>query len=90
MKSYDCGAKIQYQFCDDSVDGCYWGGGTSGAGRARNPNMGTHSKKTNVVEFTHYDPAVQGAMNLFQDRWCQGQQAYFYAYPTPGQTAYYD
>jgi len=71
-KSYTCGKSIQYKLCTTTIGGCNFGTGTGGAGHTMNPDVGKMHKSAAALWMKLYNPAIEGQIILYEDRWCAG------------------
>ena len=65
VTSWDCGAKVAYDFCNDPTGSdCGGNNGNSGAGNARTTHTRSDDKLT-ILQMRNYDPMGQAAVLLF-------------------------
>merc|ERR1712038_65463 len=88
-ESWYCGKNVAYDFCNEQIyDSCSYGDGQSGAGTARNPDMG-HDGDLTTLKLRYFDSAKRGAVIAFRDNDCTNNSARFYAHENPRMYAEY-
>ena len=89
MSSYECGAKVSFDLCNDSSGTCTDKYGSSGAGHYHAAHVG-HIDALDRVFMRPYDAATQGAVIAFHDGGCASDSGRFLASSDPSQTAWYN
>lgn len=79
MKSWICGAKVAYDFCDyESWRDCTNDHGNWGAGGAKSSSI-EYERRMTSLKLYPYDATIRGAVTLFHNNDCTGHLGRFYA-----------
>ena len=89
MSSYECGANVSFDLCNDSSGSCTGGSGSTGAGHYHAAHVG-HNDTLDRVFMRSYDAAMQGAVVAFADSDCRGNSGRFDADPDAKEPAWYN
>ena len=89
MSSYECGANVSFDLCNDPSGTSTVGSGFTGAGHYHAAHVG-HNDTLDRVFMRSYDAAIQGAIVAFKDSETRGISGRFEANPDANEPAWYN
>ena len=89
MSSYECGANVSFDLCNNSTGSCEREKGSTGAGHYLSKEAGHDNMLVRVI-MRPYDAAKQGAVVAFKDWDCRGDSGRFDALADVKATAKYN